>query len=336
MGRLSTKGAREQKRRDELLSAYLDDELSAEERTRLEARLATDPALRDELDALRHTVALVRNLPTVPVPRNFILPQTSATTHPRMTRRQPRRARPQRAWLAPLLTAATAIVSLLFVVTLAGDLLLFTPQRMASAPEAELPQMALETSMVTEEVAAEVEKVEEIAPAATSPPEPMEAPSEPKPEAPPVDEAEESAPSATPLPRATEMPPTRLAEAPAEESATLEGDHTREPAEAAAGEGPMEEPTAPAAEEEEIAATPTAPPTATSEERADSAEPAPETEAEAGGLETVEAESEVPADEITEPAEISPWWAIEFALGLIALGLALATVWAWRARQHQR
>jgi hypothetical protein len=56
-----------------LLSAYLDDELSDAERAQLEARLGADAALQAELEALRQTVALVRSLPEIPVPRNFTL-----------------------------------------------------------------------------------------------------------------------------------------------------------------------------------------------------------------------------------------------------------------------
>jgi len=150
---LFTRQAGEREQRDELLSAYLDDQLSAGERARLEAQLATDPALRAELDTLRRTVALVRDLPPVPIPRNFILPQTVAARPRPVRRARPRRAlraEPQaKAWAAPLLTAATAVVSLVFVVVLAGDLLLsgmggraFAP---AAAPlmEAEAPQVAL-------------------------------------------------------------------------------------------------------------------------------------------------------------------------------------------------
>jgi len=367
MGRRSAKQAREQEQRDELLSAYIDGQLGAEERARLEAQLAIDPALRAELDALRRTVALVRDLPTVAVPRNFILPQTAATTRRQEVRtgmagRQPRRARPRRAWVAPLLTAATALASLLFVVTLAGDLLLFAPQWMASAPEEELPQMALEPSLVTEEVEAEleaeveVEKAEEAASATTSLPEPTEAPSEPMPEAPAAAEVEEAVPTATALPMATETPPTRLAEAPAEESTTLEGDHTAEPAEEAetappAGSGgQMEEPTAPAplasppvTGEEDAAVAPTVSPTATPEARADSAEPpqgleaeATPSQVEAQGTEIPEVEREMPAGDLAEPAGIPPRRVIEIALGLTALGLALATVWAWRARRRHK
>ena len=49
---------------DELLSAYLDDELTHEERARVDARLAADPAARQMLDQLRAASLAIRNLPT--------------------------------------------------------------------------------------------------------------------------------------------------------------------------------------------------------------------------------------------------------------------------------
>jgi ATP-dependent Lon protease len=149
MVRLFTRQTKELEQRDELLSAYLDGQLSAGERARLEAQLAADPALRAELEALRHTVTLVRDLPLVSIPRNFILsPAVAARPRPAPL------ARPRRAWAAPLLTAATTVVSLLFVVVLAGDLLLSGVGRLALGPAApppvEAPQVALEPSPIIE------------------------------------------------------------------------------------------------------------------------------------------------------------------------------------------
>lgn len=57
----------------ELLSAYLDGELTDREREDLEQRLAQETPLRTELEALRATVALVRDLPRLKAPRNFTL-----------------------------------------------------------------------------------------------------------------------------------------------------------------------------------------------------------------------------------------------------------------------
>ena len=57
----------------ELLSAYLDGALSGRERAALEQRLSHEQALREVLDDLRATVALVRGLPTLHAPRDFTL-----------------------------------------------------------------------------------------------------------------------------------------------------------------------------------------------------------------------------------------------------------------------
>jgi len=57
----------------ELLSAYVDDALSAAARARLELRLDAEPELRAALDDLRETAQLLRAAPRLEVPRNFTL-----------------------------------------------------------------------------------------------------------------------------------------------------------------------------------------------------------------------------------------------------------------------
>src|SRR5579859_4543134 len=57
----------------ELLSAYLDNQLSADERRALEARLADDSDLRAMLDDLRRTISVLRAAPRLLPPRNFTL-----------------------------------------------------------------------------------------------------------------------------------------------------------------------------------------------------------------------------------------------------------------------
>jgi anti-sigma factor RsiW len=135
---------------DEQLSAYIDGELGAANRARLEAQLATNPSLRAELAALQRTVALVQELPPVAVPRNFLLPHAAA--------RQPRvrpATRPRLAWTAPLLTAASTVVSLLFVVALAGNLFATAEIRPTVASDAfEAPE---ERAAAVEEAAIDVE-----------------------------------------------------------------------------------------------------------------------------------------------------------------------------------
>lgn len=68
----------------ELLSGYLDNQLSVSERVTLERRLGSEPQLRAELEDLRATVGVLRDLDPVRPPRSFTLDPAAA----------PRRATP--------------------------------------------------------------------------------------------------------------------------------------------------------------------------------------------------------------------------------------------------
>jgi chemotaxis protein histidine kinase CheA len=59
----------------DLLSPYLDDEISTEERALVEQAIAGSSELRWELETLRQTVSLVAALPPMPAPRPFTLSQ---------------------------------------------------------------------------------------------------------------------------------------------------------------------------------------------------------------------------------------------------------------------
>jgi len=98
---------------DELLSAYLDGMLSAEEQAALEARLDAEPALRQRLEAMRQTVALLRQLPSVPAPRNFLL--TPAMVQPRPQPRPLPRTYPLLRW-------ATVVAAFLWLLVVGVDL----------------------------------------------------------------------------------------------------------------------------------------------------------------------------------------------------------------------
>jgi anti-sigma factor RsiW len=63
---------------EELISAYVDGQLSEAERASFEARLASDPELRRRVLATRLLVREARQLPMVAPPRNFILPLDAA------------------------------------------------------------------------------------------------------------------------------------------------------------------------------------------------------------------------------------------------------------------
>jgi len=339
----------EQEQRDELFSAYLDDQLDAGERARLEEQLAADPALQAELESLRQTVMLMRDLPMLPIPRNFILPRTAATRPlPAL------RARPQgRAWAAPLLTAATALASLLFVVVLAGDLLLSGAGGLAYAPaaerQAEAPQFALEPPSNGQEVEAGEAVSDATLESVEVPLLAAEAPAEAPPDAAAGGGGEEleaegitpadAAPTATLLAPPAEAPPKAAPEVATEEEnhemVTPVAEATVSAASVGRGEGEIA-PTPPEVEksaaEEELAIAPTTPVTATAAPVAEVgfAETAPGEVEEEGEWDTAGDER---ADDLAL-TWVTPWRVLEITLGLTVLGLALTTVWAWRARRR--
>jgi hypothetical protein len=99
--------------RTEALSAYLDGQLSPAKRQALESHLGTCGQCQWNLQTLRTTVQWTRDLPVVPVPRTFTIPV------PAKPAREPRWR-----WSLPVLQGATAVVALLFVFSVAGDLML--------------------------------------------------------------------------------------------------------------------------------------------------------------------------------------------------------------------
>jgi hypothetical protein len=58
---------------DELLSAYIDGDISEAEKQQIELAIATDPEIAWQVETLRQTVALLRALPSVSLPRSFVL-----------------------------------------------------------------------------------------------------------------------------------------------------------------------------------------------------------------------------------------------------------------------
>lgn len=78
------------KQRDiELLSSYLDGQLSSVDATRLEARLRTEPDLRSVLQDLRGARNLLRQLPKRKAPRNFTLTPKMVGKNPPLPRSYP-------------------------------------------------------------------------------------------------------------------------------------------------------------------------------------------------------------------------------------------------------
>lgn len=114
----------------ENLSAYLDGELDAREKNRVEKHLQECTICQRELAGLRQTVALLRLVPEVPLPRSFLVPVAEA-------RPQPVRARQP---ALTLVRSASLIATFMFVVVLTATLALprgyGAPLGMGGAPEA--------------------------------------------------------------------------------------------------------------------------------------------------------------------------------------------------------
>jgi len=73
----------------ELLSSYLDGQLSPSDNSRLESRLKTDPQLVSVLNDLRATRSLLRKLPKRRAPRNFTLTRKMVGLNPPMPKVYP-------------------------------------------------------------------------------------------------------------------------------------------------------------------------------------------------------------------------------------------------------
>ena len=58
---------------EELVAAYIDGDVTDEERQHIEAAMATNEQIAWEVDTLRQTVVLLREMPSVPLPRSFAL-----------------------------------------------------------------------------------------------------------------------------------------------------------------------------------------------------------------------------------------------------------------------
>lgn len=148
----------------ERLSAYLDGELSPQEHRAVRQHLDACQSCLWHLDTLQQTVRWTRALPTVPTPRVFTIPAPARPV-----------PAPRRGWgFVPLLQGATALVALLLVVMLAGDVLLISlapasaPQPAVMLEQAPAPIQLTTVVQEREEAVAEVEAVvEEVMPPPT-------------------------------------------------------------------------------------------------------------------------------------------------------------------------
>lgn len=238
----------------ELLSPYLDDEVTDTERVQVEQALAASPELLRELETLRRTVALVTALPVVAAPRPFTL--TEAQVNP---------AKPAHTGFLGLpgwFKGVAALAATLLCVVAAGGLfwsMQFGGSRQPAAEIASVP-----TALVEAPAAAPVQQEADEAQSVAREEAPQAA-------AKGTEEGQvEAAKALPPEPTAAPAePPTAAQEAaPAEEPLTLESQAITEAYEAA----PAEQPAADAA----VAVTATPPPPAALIQPELTAAPSPE------------------------------------------------------------
>lgn len=98
----------------EALSSYLDNQLTPQERARLETHLKQDAELRQALEDLRRTRALLRSQPRLRAPRNFTL--TPAMAGVRSGARRSSSVGPY-----PILRLASVLATIFFVLITVGD-----------------------------------------------------------------------------------------------------------------------------------------------------------------------------------------------------------------------
>jgi len=145
----------------ERLSAYVDNALSAAEKSALEARLQQEPELKAALRDLRLQTRALRDLPRLKPPRNFTLSAQQAQAL--------RHARPSLvASLFPALRLATALSALAFVVVLAASFLTANQGSLALAPAA-VPVVVTQQAEAQQPIAGAVAATPEVA----APPAPL-------------------------------------------------------------------------------------------------------------------------------------------------------------------
>jgi hypothetical protein len=154
----------------DLLSAYLDGQVTAAERERTEAHLRQCDACQAQLESLRQTVLLVQALPRVPVPRAFALSEAQVGI---------RRPGAQPSWLGGLVRGLGAVTAVALVAIVAVTLLRQQPgwtpateiARVAPAAQAPAPAVVLEAPRPSQ-AAPEIALAPEPAPAEVAAEEP--------------------------------------------------------------------------------------------------------------------------------------------------------------------
>lgn len=139
-----------EEKRQERINAFLDDALSPAERQRFEEELAADAALQAEVARLRVLKQQLRQLPSRPVPRQFMLdPAKYGRPAPRPLFQ-----------FYPVLRTATILTGIFLVIAIGLSMFQSGAQLQGIAFQAE-PEMVEVTRIVTETVVEEGEVVAE-------------------------------------------------------------------------------------------------------------------------------------------------------------------------------
>lgn len=298
------------RRRDELLSAYMDGQLSSRERAEVERRLAESPAWRSELESLRAMVALVRQAPRVQPRRSFALaPDMVRSETPRRKSRPPVR---------PIMSVVTAAAALFLAFSVTGG-----ATHLFSEPATRPPLFGSGAS----EAAPRMQAVPSTLPAPEGPTSPEGSAGSVGPAGPAgpsfaaKDRQPAASPTALPSPMATGLagPQSMVAPAPSTPSPAPAPTPTAGTAGGAAPPRNM-------ATESGIAASATAP--ADSLKALDAGEPAASTWSAPTAADQVKAMKYSPEPEGAR--DRVPWVALEIAFGALTGILGAATLWLFR------
>ena len=118
---------------DELLSAYIDRQISEAELRRVEKALVAEPALQQRLETLQATVALLRSAPALVAPRAFVLSENQVLAAGGRVRGVKQPGLWER-WLPRLTPVATAFIAILFIFSIAHPFQSVAPNEMAIMP----------------------------------------------------------------------------------------------------------------------------------------------------------------------------------------------------------
>lgn len=141
----------------ELLSAYIDGELTDAERETVDQRLVSEPILQQELTSLRNTVNLINQLQPMAAPRNFTL-TADMITPKNVIRLQPRRRRVRPDYLSLVASVLLMLFGALFMLSelsqpppTANDAPVSIQQSEPAEAQMEAPAVANAPTEVTDE-----------------------------------------------------------------------------------------------------------------------------------------------------------------------------------------